>query len=158
MHEWAYSGENVVNLCATSRTTTMGELRIAVGEMRNEYHISSALLPAISTLDSCYLLLHLQVLFAAAVVVVLVGLLIVVLLSLQDTPVDGCPTRTVAIEHKRKCRHLVSLLSLFPSLSLSFTLTADKLIGSRCGRNVLNFILSCRKTTSCSINNIIFVG
>lgn len=93
MHEWAYSGENVVNLCATSRTTTMGELRIAVGEMRNEYHISSALLPAISTLDSCYLLLHLQVLFAAAVVVVLVGLLIVVLLSLQDTPVDGCPTR-----------------------------------------------------------------
>lgn len=60
-HEWACSVESIVNLCATSRTTTMGEMRIVVeDEMRNEYDISSALLPAISTLDSYYLLLHLN--------------------------------------------------------------------------------------------------
>lgn len=36
-------------------------MRIVVeDEMRNEYDISSALLPAISTLDSYYLLLHLN--------------------------------------------------------------------------------------------------
>lgn len=154
MDELAYSGENVVNLCATSRTT-MEELRIAVGEMRNEYHISSALLPAISTLDSCYLLLHLQVLFASVVV----GLLIVVLLSLQDTPDTQLSVALLAlfaIEHRKNCLHLFSPLSL--SLCLSHTLTAGKLIGSRCGRSVLNFILTCRKTTSYSINNIIFVG
>lgn len=117
MDELAYSGKNVVNLCATSRTT-MEELRIAVGEMRNEYHISSALLPAISTLDSCYLLLHLQVLFASVVV----GLLIVVLLSLQDTPDTQSSVALLAlfaIEHRKNCLHLFSPLS--HSLSLTHT-------------------------------------
>lgn len=122
-HEWACSVESIVNLCATSRTTTMGEMRIVVEEeMRNEYDISSALLPAISTLDSCYLLLHLNKWFL---------LLFFQLLSLQLAVLLQLNTRrNVSISH---------------SLGVSFLLTAGKLIGSRCGRSVLNFILICHK-------------
>lgn len=150
MDEWAYSGENVVNLCTASRTTTMEELRIAVAEMRNEYHISSALLPAISTLDSCYLLLHLQVLFR----LYCCGFTYCCFASIAGYACWRLPySRYLQLNTER-----IVCISFNHSLPLSHTLTAGKLIGSRCGRSVLNFILTCRKTTSYSINNIIFVG
>lgn len=62
----------------------MGEMRIVVEEeMRNEYDISSALLPAISTLDSCYLLLHLHKWFLLLLFFQLLSLQLAVLLQLN---------------------------------------------------------------------------
>lgn len=121
-------------------------MRIVVeDEMRNEYHISSALLPAISTLDSCYLLLHLNKWFL---------LLFCFHGRIRQLAFATCST--IAIEHKKKRLYLSLFLSHTLPLFLTYCWQINWL--ARCGRSVLNFILTCRKTTSCSINNIIFVG
>lgn len=94
-------------------------MRIVVeDEMRNEYHISSVLLPAISTLDSCYLLLHLNKWF----------LLLLFFFYGRIRQLAFATCSTIAIEHKKKRLYLS--LSSFLTHSLSFSLTAGKLIGS----------------------------
>lgn len=135
-HEWACSVESIVNLCATSRTTTMGKMRIVVeDEMRNEYYISSALLPAISTLDSCYLFLHLNKWFF--LLLVFFQLLSLLLLcfhgSIRQLAVATCST--IAIEHRKKC------LYLFLPISWCLKLIASLVVGAACS---ISFV-TCRK-------------
>lgn len=124
-HEWACSVESIVNLCATSRTTTMGEMRIVVeNEMRNEYDISSALLPAISTLDSYYLLLHLNKWLLLLFFQLLSLLLLCFHGSIRQLAVATCST--IAIEHRKKC------LYLFLPLSWCLKLIASLVVGAAC--------------------------